>query len=112
MAPKRQPPYYAVIFTSTQTDDLDGYAEMSAHMEKLASNQSGFLGIESFRSLDKKGVTISYWKDLSAIRAWKENPEHLTAQQLGKQQWYQDYTIEIAKIETAYDFQTGCPPSE
>lgn len=104
---KRKPPYYAVIFTSTQTDFLEGYAEMSARMEELASQQAGFLGIESFRSPDKKGVTISYWKDLPAIRAWKANSEHLMAQQLGKQKWYQDYTIEIAKIETVYDFHSG-----
>lgn len=98
----RQPPYYAVIFTSTQSDYLEGYAEMSDRMLELASQQPGFLGVESFRSPDKKGVTISYWEDLSAVTAWKQNTEHQSAQQLGKQKWYQDYTIEIAKIESTY----------
>jgi len=77
---------------------------MSARMQELARQQPGFLDIESFRSPDGKGVTISYWEDLPAIQDWKQNPEHLTAQRLGKQHWYQDYTVEVAKIESAYRF--------
>tara|TARA_R110002095_G_scaffold131203_3_gene113977 strand:- start:912 stop:1154 length:243 start_codon:yes stop_codon:yes gene_type:complete len=80
---------------------------MSARMRELAEQQAGFLGAESFRSPDNRGVTISYWKDLPSIQAWKENPEHQTAQRLGKQQWYLNYTIEIAKVETACHFSRG-----
>tara|TARA_R110002095_G_scaffold215691_3_gene210606 strand:- start:5605 stop:5928 length:324 start_codon:yes stop_codon:yes gene_type:complete len=100
----RKTPCYAVIFTSTQTATQQGYAEMAARMEELAQQQPGFLGLESVRSPEGKGVTISYWQDLPSIRAWKENPEHQTAQQLGKQKWYQDFTIEIAKIESVSHF--------
>jgi heme-degrading monooxygenase HmoA len=49
-------------------------------------------------------VTISYWEDLNAITAWKQNPEHQSAQELGKIQWYQNYSIEIARIESGYSF--------
>lgn len=78
---------------------------MSDRMLKLAAQQSGYLGIESFRSPDGKGVTISYWEDLNAIKAWKQNPEHQSAQELGKNQWYQSYSIEIARIESGYSFE-------
>jgi len=100
----RKAPCYAVIFTSTQADFQEGYTEMSARMEELARQQAGFLGIVSFRSQGGKGITISYWKDLSSIQAWKQNPEHQTAQQLGKQKWYKDFTIEVARIESASHF--------
>ncbi|MFK7778686.1 MAG: antibiotic biosynthesis monooxygenase [Gimesia sp.] len=104
MSENRTPPCYAVIFTSTRTECQEGYEETAARMEELARRQPGFLGIESFRSPENKGVTISYWKDLSAIQAWKQNPEHLIAQRLGKQKWYKDFTIEVAKIESASHF--------
>lgn len=103
----KQPPYYAVIFISQQTDFRDGYAEMSDRMSDLASEQAGFLGIESFRSPDKKGITVSYWKDLPSIDAWRQNSEHQTAQELGKNKWYQNYTIEIAKVETVSESESG-----
>jgi len=43
------PPYYAVIFTSIRTEGDHGYDETAARMLKLASQQSGFLGVESAR---------------------------------------------------------------
>ena len=104
MSKKREYPCYAVIFTSTQTDFQEGYEKTAARMKELAHQQAGFLGIESFRSPEGKGVTISYWKDLLAIQSWKQNPEHLTAQQLGKHKWYKDFTIEVSKIESASHF--------
>ena len=37
------PPYFAVIFTSLQTNDTEGYSKMAETMEKLAGQQPGFL---------------------------------------------------------------------
>ncbi len=47
-----EPPYYAVIFTSTRTDGDRDYAEMSRRMVELGSQYDGFLGIESARGAD------------------------------------------------------------
>ncbi|MCH9654511.1 MAG: antibiotic biosynthesis monooxygenase [Planctomycetes bacterium] len=105
----RKYPCYAVIFRSTQTDCQEGYTETAARMEELARQQAGFLEIQSFRSPAGEGVTISYWKDLPSIQAWKQNPEHQTAQQLGKKKWYENYTIEVARIESASHFSQNGP---
>ena len=51
-------PYFAVIFTSTQTEHTEGYAEMANKMETLAKQQKGYLGIDSAR--DSVGITVSY----------------------------------------------------
>ncbi|MBK8097494.1 MAG: antibiotic biosynthesis monooxygenase [Planctomycetes bacterium] len=96
------PPYYAVIFTSVQTLDLDGYAWMAERMEQLASEQPGFLGIESARR--DLGITVSYWRDLASIQAWKQHVDHRVAQKMGKERWYQRYAIRIARVEAAYEF--------
>lgn len=72
---------------------------MATKMVGLAKKQPGFLGIESIRSESGKGITLSYWKNLESIRAWKHLPEHQAAQALGKSQWYEAYSIEIAKVE-------------
>ena len=44
-----KPPYYAVIFTSTKTDNTEGYDKMADKMLELAKTQTGFLGFESAR---------------------------------------------------------------
>lgn len=94
------PPYYAVIFTSKQSNDTQGYAEMAKRMETLAQQQPGYLGIESAR--DSVGITVSYWKDLDSIKQWKSNVEHLQAQTEGKLRWYTQYTVRIARVERDY----------
>lgn len=97
-----EPPYYAVIFTSQKTNTDDGYNEMSSRMVELVEKQPGFLGYESAR--DGIGITISYWKNLNSIKNWKENAEHILAQKLGKEKWYESYKIRICKIEHDYMF--------
>ncbi len=94
------PPYYAVIFTSLRTDGDNGYAETAQRMEELAMQHAGFLGIESARN--ELGITICYWSSLEAIQNWKQNTEHLAAQQKGKEQWYANYRIRICKVEREY----------
>ena len=96
-------PYYAVIFTSTQTEHTEGYSEMANKMESIAKNQSGYLGIDSARN--KVGITVSYWESLEAIKNWKANTEHLFAQQKGREQWYNWYNVRICKVEREYEFK-------
>ena len=98
-----EPPYYAVIFTSMRTAaDAAGYGEMTAAMERLAAAQPGYLGFESAR--DGIGITVSYWRDLDAIAAWKRDVDHLGAQRLGRARWYARYRVRIARVERDYAF--------
>jgi heme-degrading monooxygenase HmoA len=95
-----EPPYYAVIFTSTLNEESEGYAEMADKIASLAKGQEGYLGIESVRN--DLGITVSYWKDLESIKKWKANAEHRSAQQKGRTVWYKQYKTRIAKVERDY----------
>jgi len=98
-----KPPYYAVIFSSTNTENVQDYSEMAELMIDLASKQEGFLGVESARN--ELGITVSYWKDLDSIKEWKENAEHSVAREKGRKEWYQTYKTRIAKVERDYEFE-------
>lgn len=100
-----KPPYYAVIFTSERTDEDQGYGAMAARMAELAAEQPGFLGVESARSNEGLGITVSYWASLEAIAAWKAVLEHREAQQLGRDQWYRRYRVRVCKVEREYGFE-------
>lgn len=102
---KKQPPYYAVIFTSQRTEgDNDRYRIMAQAMEELASKQQGFLGIESVRD-NELGITVSYWESLDDIKSWKENSAHKVAQEKGKKEWYKNFNVRICKVERVYSFE-------
>jgi heme-degrading monooxygenase HmoA len=100
-----EPPYVAVIFTSVRTDGDRGYAAMSDAMERLAAEQPGYLGIESAR--DGLGITVSYWTDVESAAAWKQDAEHLVAQQRGRDEWYADYRVRVAVVERQYGGPAG-----
>ncbi len=93
-------PYYAVIFTSVLTEQMEGYETMAVAMETLAKKQPGFLGFESARN--ELGISVSYWESEQAILDWKQQLDHLKAQALGKSKWYDRYTIRICKVEREY----------
>ena len=95
-----EPPYYAVIFTSLQGDDLEGYALTASRMLELAAEQPGYLGVESAR--EGLGITVSYWKDLESIKRWKAHAEHREAQRAGRERWYSNYKTRIARVERDY----------
>lgn len=95
--------YYAVIFTSKQTPNTDGYKEMSDKMIQLARTQAGFIGLDSARS--EVGITVSYWESLDAIAKWKNNLEHKEVQKMGRTQWYAFYDIKICQVIREYSFE-------
>lgn len=102
------PPYVAVIFTSVRTDGDNGYAAMAESMDELARKQPGYLGIEAARA--EVGITVSYWADQDAARAWKQVTEHLVAQRRGREAWYADYRVRVATVEREYGM--GSSPLE
>lgn len=96
------PPYYAVIFTSQRTNGDSGYDDMAQRMGELAAQQPGYLGIESVRTADGSGITVSYWESLEAIAAWKSNTTHQIAQAQGRRDWYAAYKVRVTRVERAY----------
>mmetsp|Transcript_18234 Transcript_18234/g.42760 ORF Transcript_18234/g.42760 Transcript_18234/m.42760 type:complete len:125 (+) Transcript_18234:61-435(+) len=103
LAKTPRPPYYAVIFTSYRTEVQADYSDTAKRMVELASQQPGFLGVESAR--EEAGITVSYWESLESISAWKRQAEHALAQERGKKDWYHCYATRIARVERDYTFQ-------
>jgi heme-degrading monooxygenase HmoA len=103
-----EPPYYAVIFTSVRTDaDPEAYARTAGLMVDLARAQPGYLGVESVHDASGAGITVSYWASEEAIFAWKRVADHAAAQRLGRERWYRDYTLRVARVERAYTLATS-----
>lgn len=99
-----QPPYYAVIFRSQRTPSRpdDGYGATADRMMALAQQQPGYLGVESARDPDGQGITVSYWRSLADIQAWRSVSEHAAARDQGRRDWYTDYDLRVARVERHY----------
>ena len=98
-------PYFAVIFSSLRTPGDQGYGAMADRMVELASQQPGFLGMESARGEDGFGITVSYWESEAAITGWRGQLEHRQAQALGLEKWYEHFEIRVARVERGHGFR-------
>ncbi|MBL6602366.1 MAG: antibiotic biosynthesis monooxygenase [Candidatus Puniceispirillum sp.] len=91
--------YFAVIFTAQRSLSGDDIYDITAdRMVLLARRQPGFLGVESVRGDDGIGITVSYWVDRDAIANWRQQAEHLSAQALGRQEFYDWYRVRVAEV--------------
>jgi heme-degrading monooxygenase HmoA len=103
-------PHVVCIFRSVRTDHSDHeYEEWAKRMDELVATMPGYTGHTSFRDdASNKGVTISYFRSMEDVVAWKKEPEHREAQALGRSTFYTEYEIEVAEIVRHY----GWPSSD
>lgn len=103
---------YVVIFRA-RTRDLDPeYFTVAARMRELAVSQFGCLEFQAVTEGHDE-VALSYWPDEQSIRAWKAHAEHVLAQQLGRQRWYESYVVQVAQVTREYHHpapQRDLPP--
>jgi heme-degrading monooxygenase HmoA len=100
LAETPQAPYYAVVFSSVRAAaDSDGYGDMAERMLELARGQPGFLGVESVRDAEGRGITVSYWESLEAVRRWGAHAEHRLAQAAGRERWYAAYRLRVCRVD-------------
>ena len=103
-----EPPLPIVcIFRSTRTDHADAeYEEWSGRIEALVANAPGYRSHVSLRDRDtRQGVTIAYFDDLESVARWRAHPEHVRAQHLGREDFYEDYVVQIAPVVREYSWR-------
>ena len=76
-------------------------------MREQVKSHDGFLGEASCRSLDneKKVVTLFYWQDRQSIKTWREDPEHVKIQHLGRKKIFSWYKIRVCELEREYEWE-------
>ncbi|MDH6227682.1 antibiotic biosynthesis monooxygenase [Streptomyces sp. MJP52] len=104
-----EPPYYVAVFTSVRSQEQDGYGETSARMEELVKDVPGYLGMEHAQTPGGLGITVGYFRDADALTRWRTDAEHRVAQRRGRAEWYESYTLHVAKVERSHGFTRAEP---
>ncbi|MDI9832658.1 MULTISPECIES: antibiotic biosynthesis monooxygenase family protein [unclassified Streptomyces] len=104
-----EPPYYVAVFTTVRSQEQSGYAETNARMESLVRDIPGYLGMDHAQTPGGLGITVGYFRDAEALAEWQSHAEHRAAQRRGRAEWYQSYTLHVAKVErsSAYYAEGG-----
>jgi heme-degrading monooxygenase HmoA len=92
---------FVVIFKAKIRRLDAAYAGTAARMRELALRDFGCIEFNAVtEGLDE--LALSYWPSEENIKAWRAHPEHVEAQRLGKQFWYESYSVQIAEISREY----------
>lgn len=97
-----RPPYFAVIFISIKSDNLNGFRDMDEKTLDLAINFPGYLGHKSIGE-GSNNIFISYWDSMESIEKWKNHQVHLMAKSQGISQWYDYYLSQICEVKSAHE---------
>jgi len=90
-----------VIFRARVRQFDAEYSRVAARMRELALGQFGCLEFHAVTEGEDE-VALSYWPDEQSIRAWRSHPEHVLAQQSGRDRWYESYSVQVARITREY----------
>ncbi len=96
---------YAVIFeVDPKPEGKQEYLDIAGELRAELERADGFISIERFESLTNEGkmLSLSYWRDEEAIRAWRERVNHQQAQAKGRTELFNGYRIRVAQVVRDY----------
>jgi len=83
------------------------YFQLAASLRSDLAKIDGFISIERFESVTTKGkfVSLSYWRDEEAVRAWRNLEGHRAAQAKGRREVFADYRLRVAAVIRDYGLE-------
>ena len=95
----------AVIFEVWPADgQRQTYLDIAAKLKPELERIDGFISIERFQSLldETKLLSLSFWRDEEAVKAWRNVEHHREAQAAGRGGVFRDYRLRIGHIVRDY----------
>jgi heme-degrading monooxygenase HmoA len=92
---------HAVIFEVLPSESgFQRYLDLAAYLRPQLEAIDGFLSVERFRSLRRDGwiLSLSLWRDETALIHWRSHTEHHAAQATGRRSVFHDYRIRVARM--------------
>ena len=82
----------------------DDYFGLAAALKSDLEHIPGFISVERFQSLADPGklLSLSFFRDEDAVRAWRNLPGHRSAQAKGRRGIFADYRLRVANVLRDY----------
>ena len=92
---------YVVIFKAKIQSLDQEYFDTANQLREKALTEFNCQKFEAVSENDFE-IALSYWNSLEDIQAWHKDAEHQVAQRLGKQRWYESFSVEICEVLKSY----------
>ncbi|MPQ58137.1 antibiotic biosynthesis monooxygenase [Duganella sp. FT27W] len=80
------------------------YLARAAQLGPLLAQVDGFISVERYTSIGDpdKLLSLSFWRDEAAVRAWREREAHRAAQSAGRAGVFEHYRLRVAEVVRDY----------
>lgn len=95
----------AVIFEVVPAEgEMRHYLDYAGALCADLKEIDGFIGSERFRSLTEpdKLLSLSFWRDEEAVKAWRNHPVHRATQAKGRLGLFRHYRLRVAAVVRDY----------
>lgn len=79
-------------------------ASLGARMYELATTTPGFLAYKDYAAADGEYVSIVEFDSAENLARWRNHPEHVAAQQAGRERLFAWYQIQVCEVIREYAF--------
>lgn len=74
-------------------------------MLALAREMPGFVSFKSYTAEDGERISVIEFETEEHVTAWRNHPEHRTAQELGREKFYAKYHLSVSDTLRSYSFE-------
>jgi heme-degrading monooxygenase HmoA len=80
------------------------YLDIAAALRPRLEAIDGFISVERFQSLSSPNriLSLSFWRDEAAVKAWRLQAEHRSAQKRGRTGVFAGYRLRVAEVSRDY----------
>ena len=86
-----------VFRSRLRSEHTDDFQRLADRMLQIAQSMPGFISYKVYAADDGERCSIIEFESLEHLQAWREHPEHREAQRLGRERFYEEYTLQIGE---------------
>ena len=85
----------AIFRARIRPECADEYYRHAESMSQIATSMPGFVSYKAFTAPDGERVSIHEWRTAEELRAWRLHPQHVVMQGIGRERFYEEYTLYV-----------------
>ncbi len=76
-------------------------------MWEIVPKIPGFISYKGYTGEDGEEIVVVRFESEEALDAWRNHPEHVEAQRMGRESFYEEYWVQVCNTLREYRFTAG-----
>ena len=95
----------AVFRARVREEHAAEYFALADEMAVLARAMPGFVSWKAYTAEDGERVSVHEWESSTHLHAWRTHADHVKVQALGRQRYYDEYTLYVCDAPRQSQFR-------